>query len=109
MVDMFWVLLKSQAENITWQQDGTDMVGVDEESFGEGFAGDTIDTAILAFTEELVDFFPKSKREVARKLFQKANSLVEKGYQKIEAEVDNLDEDLILKEAFEETVLPGKN
>ena len=107
MVDMFWVLLKAQAQTMSWREkevEGEELpepkVGVDEVEFGEGFAGDVIDEAVLAFTEELTNFFPEKKREATRKLFTKTGKVVEKGFQKIETEIDNMNVDEILDKAF---------
>ncbi len=104
MVDMFWVLLEAQAEKIKWQEEvegkKEDRIGVSQEEFGEGFAGDVIDEATKAFIDDLTDFFPEKKREATRKLFKKTGQVVEKGFQKVEAEIDNLNVDEILEKAF---------
>ena len=48
LVDVIYVLCKSQADD----------AGISDEQFGEGFSGDTLNTASQAFLAELIDFFP---------------------------------------------------
>lgn len=101
MVDMFWILLEKQAAKIKWtNEDNEDVVGVDEEEFGEGFAGNAIDDAIKAFNEEIVDFFPEKKRQATRILFEKQAALMEKGFEKIGKDIQELDLEPILAEVF---------
>jgi len=49
-----------------------------DEEFGRLLAGDVIDAATTALLEELVDFFPKRRREVLRTALTKLETLQEK-------------------------------
>ena len=101
IVNMFWVLLEKQIKTVKWtDDDGKEVVGVDEEEFGEGFAGDIIDKATLAFEQALVEFFPEKKRVTTKKLIDKTNDVVDKGLKKIGAQIDSMNVEEILSEAF---------
>ncbi len=52
--------------------------GVTDEEFGRSLAGDAIDAGTTALLEELVDFFPKRRREVLRSALRKMDALQEK-------------------------------
>jgi hypothetical protein len=52
--------------------------GVTDEEFGRSLAGDAIDAGTTALLEELVDFFPKRRREVLRTALRKMDALQEK-------------------------------
>lgn len=62
-----------------------DRLGISDEEFGRGLAGDAIDEATDALLEALVDFFPKLRRKLLRTalgrlqhLHQRAVELAEK-------------------------------
>ena len=52
-----------------------DQKGVSEEQFLEGVAGDSLDEAADVIEDELVNFFPRSLREVAKVMFRKAKEV----------------------------------
>lgn len=54
LCNVLYALCKEQADN----------VGVTDEQFGAGLAGDALDSATRALLESLVAFFPKGKREL---------------------------------------------
>lgn len=91
LVDMFYLLLEDQAKELD----------VNEQSFAEGFGGDTIDEATTAFLNELTNFFPQSKREPAKKILAKTRKLVGMATEKLMQKVDQLDENEILDMAME--------
>lgn len=68
LCDVIFALCKEQA----------DAKSVSDEDFGCAMAGDPIETATTALLEELVDFFPKGKREVLRRALQKMRLYEEK-------------------------------
>lgn len=74
LCDVIYALCKSEADHR----------GVSDTEFGTAMAGDAIDHATSSLLEELVDFFPKGRRQLLckalekfRQLEIKANSLVD--------------------------------
>lgn len=65
LCDVVYVVCKPQA----------DKLDISDEDFGRAMAGDAIDAATAALLEELVDFFPRARREVLRKVLTKLNKL----------------------------------
>ena len=61
-IDVIWLLCEEQAQKLE----------VTDEEFGRGMAGDALDKASEAFLEELVDFFPKSKRDPLKTVLRKS-------------------------------------
>ncbi|MEX0744242.1 MAG: hypothetical protein WD118_01460 [Phycisphaeraceae bacterium] len=61
LVSVLWNLVHRQAQ----------VDGVSEEEFGSALGGDAIDEATGALLEELVDFFPKRRRDLLRKTLAK--------------------------------------
>jgi hypothetical protein len=59
-------------------QEEAEAKNVSDEEFGRLLAGDVIDAATTALLEELVDFFPKRRREVLRTALTKLETLQEK-------------------------------
>ena len=59
-------------------QEEAEAKNVSDEEFGRLLAGDVIDSATTALLEELVDFFPKRRREVLRTALTKLETLQEK-------------------------------
>lgn len=51
---------------------------VTDEQFGCAMAGDAIEAATTALLEELVDFFPKGRRQVLQKALARAKAMQEK-------------------------------
>ena len=56
-------------------QPQADKLGISDEDFGRAMAGEAIDAATAALLEELVDFFPRPRREVLRKVLDKLKKL----------------------------------
>lgn len=54
---------------------------ISDEDFGRGMAGDAIDHATTALLEELVDFFPKGKREVLARALAKLKTFEQKTFE----------------------------
>ena len=57
LVDILWVLCEGGAKS----------AGVTDEDFGSSLAGDSIEDATRAFLDELVDFFPGTRRLFLKK------------------------------------------
>lgn len=79
LVDVLYCLVKKQA----------DEAGVTDEKFGEALGGDVLDDAVVAFRKELVDFFPKRRRETLRKLLEKEEALEQAALSRIETRLDD--------------------
>ena len=71
-------------------EDQIEKAGVSPEQFGEGLAGDAIDSATEAFLEALVEFSPKKKRAILRGVLQKVAVQEEKA---ISAALEYLESD----------------
>ena len=52
-----------------------DRLNISDQDFGRSMAGDAIDLATTALLEELVDFFPKARRELLGKALAKLRKL----------------------------------
>lgn len=61
-VAVLWCLLESQAQS----------AGVDEESFGRGLGGDSLEQALSALEVALINFSRPSRRPVMRALLERA-------------------------------------
>jgi hypothetical protein len=57
LVDVIYVLCKPTA----------DAANITDEQFGKAMGGDAIDSATVAFLEELTDFFPRGRRQLLKK------------------------------------------
>ena len=68
LCDAIFALCKEQA----------DAKSITDVDFGCAMAGDPIEAATTALLEELVDFFPRGKREVLRRALQKMRAYEEK-------------------------------
>ena len=68
LCDVIFALCKEQA----------DAKSITDMDFGCAMAGDPIEAATTALLEELVDFFPRGKREVLRRALQKMRQYEEK-------------------------------
>jgi hypothetical protein len=90
LCDLVYALCKPEA----------DAKGVTDEEFGRAMAGDAIDGATVALMEELVDFFPKGRRELLARALEKLRLLearvVEAALRKLESPAleRELDEEL---------------
>ena len=77
--DVLFAICKPQAD----QQD------VDDESFAEGLAGDSIDEACKALVDALVAYFPESRRRLLRKAADKQKQIEKRGLAAIEKRLDD--------------------
>ncbi len=77
--DVLFAICKPQAD----QQD------VDDESFAEGLAGDSIDEACKALVDALVAYFPESRRRLLRKAADKQKQIEQRGLAAIEKRLDD--------------------
>lgn len=77
--DVLFAICKPQAD----QQD------VDDESFAEGLAGDSIDEACKALVDALVAYFPESRRRLLRKAADKQQQIEKRGLAAIEKRLDD--------------------
>ena len=55
-------------------EDQIEKAGLSPEAFGEGLSGDAIDAATDALLDELIEFTPKKKRAMLRKVLSKINA-----------------------------------
>lgn len=58
LVDVLYAVCKPEA----------DAKGVSDEEFGQAMSGDAIEMATTALLDEVIDFFPETKRKVFRKI-----------------------------------------
>jgi hypothetical protein len=65
--DVLFVLCKQQADN----------AGVSDEAFGAALAGDATEKASDALVDEMIDFFPQSRREILRELITRGTALLQ--------------------------------
>ncbi|MFG0262177.1 MAG: hypothetical protein ACF788_07290 [Novipirellula sp. JB048] len=77
--DVLFAICKPQAD----QQD------IDDESFAEGLAGDSIDEACKALVDALVAYFPESRRRLLRKAADKQKMIETRGLAAIEKRLDD--------------------
>lgn len=81
-VDLLYVLCKDEA----------DKLGVSDEDFGRGMAGDALDAATSAFVSELIDFFPNPRlRAGLRKVIEKGRQVNDGLVEMLEARIDRID------------------
>lgn len=86
VVEVLYVLCEPQAK----------AASVSDEDFGRLFAGDVLEAATDAFTEELVDFFPRRLREAMRRMLAKARDLSARMLTQVEAKIDAIDLDSLV-------------
>ena len=78
LVDVLYAVCKPQA----------DKLGVTDEDFGEAMAGDSIEYATSALLEEVINFFPESKRMVMQRILSASRKFSEAARKKLEAELN---------------------
>jgi hypothetical protein len=78
LVDVLYAVCKPQA----------DKLGVSDEDFGEAMAGDAIEHATTALLEEVINFFPESKRMVMQRILSASRKFSEAARKKLEAELN---------------------
>ncbi len=91
LCDVVYVLCKPQA----------DSQNLSDEEFGRAMAGDAIDSATTALLEELVDFFPKGKRELLAKALGKLKTLENRAYEVANKRLDDPKLERQLEQALE--------
>lgn len=77
--DVLFAICKPQA----------DQQSIDDESFAEGLAGDSIDDACKALVDALVAYFPESRRRLLRKAADKQMLIETRGLAAIEKRLDD--------------------
>ena len=83
-----------------------DAKDVSDEEFGRAMAGDAIDAATTALLEELVDFFPKGKREVLAKALAKLKHLEHKAIELAGKRLDDPELERRMEAALKAIELP---
>ena len=74
--------------------------GISDEDFGRALAGDALDQATDALLSEVVDFFPKGRRTVLRKILDKLAALQQKAVVTAMTRLEDPETDRILEEAL---------
>lgn len=79
LCDVLWVLSEEQAlkKNIT------------PEVFGASLAGDSLESAVTALVEEIVDFFPQQRRKILKAILEKARASEKKALDKVMVKVES--------------------
>jgi hypothetical protein len=67
LANVLWVLVEGQAE----------AKGISPESFAEGLAGESIDSATESLLQELSDFFPRAQRTLIKAALAKTEKMQE--------------------------------
>jgi len=88
-------------------KDQADAKEITDQNFGGAMAGDPIEAATTALLEELVDFFPKLKREVLRRALQKMRVYEEKFLKAAHLKLDDPRTDAAVDRAIESILTPG--
>ena len=97
LVDVLYAVCKPQA----------DKLGVTDEDFGEAMAGDSIEHATSALLEEVINFFPESKRMVMQRILSASRKFSEAARKKLEAELNGEFESRVVSELDRLTGLSG--
>ena len=66
-----------------------DAKGVTDQEFGQAMAGDAIEMATTALLDEVIDFFPETKRKVFRKILDATRRFETKGKAALQALLDD--------------------
>jgi hypothetical protein len=83
-------------------KDQADAQKVSDGDFGRSMAGDAIDLATTALLEELVDFFPKARRGLLRKVLAKVRQVEAKVTAAAEAKIEDPELDARIERALRE-------
>lgn len=83
-----------------------DAKGISDADFGRAMAGDPIDHATNALLEELVDFFPKARREVLAGALEKMRRYAEMATQVAKAKLEDPELDARMQRAIDEALAP---
>ncbi len=95
LFEALWILLKAECEkqNIT------------QEEFGAGFGGDTFETAGMAFTQALIDFFPSPLRKaLLRKVLEKGKAAMAIAGERLAKEMDKIDLESLVNTNLDEAL-----
>ena len=79
LCDVIYVICKPEA----------DQKSISDEDFGRAMAGDAIDLATSSLLEELVDFFPKNRRQLLAKALVKFRDLETKAIELVNQQLDD--------------------
>lgn len=90
LVNLLYVVCKQQADERK----------MEDRAFGRRMKGDAIDSAVEALIEELVNYFPKSKRTVLQKAVDKAKAVQALAMERAVREIDGLDVEKLLVDAI---------
>lgn len=80
LLDILWPLVKADAES----------KGINYDSFGEGLRGDALAAAAAVLKEELLDFFPSSRRALMELLLRKMDAVVQQASEQAAKEIENV-------------------
>ena len=79
LVDVLYAVCKPEA----------DAKGVTDEEFGQAMSGDTIEMATTALLDEVIDFFPETKRKVFRKILDATRRFESRGKKALQTLLDD--------------------
>lgn len=80
LLDVLWPLVKADAEKR----------GIDHDSFGDGLRGDAVAEATAVLKEELLSFFPSTRRLLMKRLLDRMEVIVSQQMEKAASEIDNV-------------------
>ena len=122
LVNILWVICEKQTEKMKWvkkwiengEEIKLEKVAVDQDEFGEGLAGETIDKATEALLNEISDFLPNHR---LRKIFSQGLKKTEEAMDKIFNQMEKVLESPELmekvtmeaQELINKEFLPGKS
>jgi len=99
LVDVLYAVCKDEA----------DSKGVSDEEFGRSMAGDAIELATAALLDEIIDFFPETKRRVFKKILTATRRFEDKGKKALIALLDDPVLDAKIDEALERLTVSSSN
>lgn len=67
-----------------------DARGITDEAFGSALGGDALASATEAFVQAIIDFFPKARRDVLTRAFDRAKQILTKREAAVEAKLDQI-------------------
>ena len=79
LVDVLYAVCKPEA----------DAKGVSDEEFGQAMSGDAIEMATTALLDEVIDFFPETKRKVFRKILDATRRFESRGKKALQMLLDD--------------------
>lgn len=89
LVDVIYAVCKPEA----------DAANITPEQFGGRLVGDAIDSATTALIEDLIDFFPRVRRQVIRKAVDKMQAVETAGMEMAAAGIGKMDVGKLLQRA----------